>query len=694
MTNVKTLDVVIDLGSDSLKIAYGYKVPRSSKIFLGKFAGDNLDTQIGIPAVAFLSPATKTWLFGNQVEASGESDFTTVVRIKSLMSLLARIPDKAVWKSNEEYYFRKHRFPKFYLPKDKQDMEAFSKMEETNRTFDGGKTPQAVCEAFFLYVSSVVSQGVRELSEKKELTFGEVRYSVVYPSKVGVEYVSEFVRIVEKTFRAKVHKSLSSVKALGMYAYHNRMVANGEKFLVFDIGEEYVSVAKGWFVNGQMYIDGQEGHKTPAELGGTKIDEAMSDYLETSIIDRETFVTPSYGQTGHINEGCMDSKKYQLLKDLKSAKRILSSPISDDELYEKGVPLLICRDTYVQRFFTKKELTQCIGILDSEKRGAAWDLAKYIDEEVSERINDDVKKVFIAGGVIETYSLDTFIKSLLKKSNPQKAVLTFDDEQGEDEDGALKIYANESSVYAAVLGCSVVAVDNLEIKTVLSLSYGTWAYVGGTEPKVFSQFANKGQELNANKPTKFYNASTYSYQVIPHTDRETRFEGIEEDEIFSTIVTKEDILAGRESGKTVTAGGKTCRIEYKLDGAGKRHLSVGNEKSSYRIAAEQIFKLKSVVKSDIWFYHNGRRVRIRKCIYDTAGKREVHFKEGIVVDPSGVAEPIVENVSDSFNVTITYWDERYKRFSTLASDTKTVNVQEIKLDFKDKKTIVVESNQD
>ena len=87
-------------------------------------------------------------------------------------------------------------------------------------------------------------------------------------------------------------------------------------------------------------------------------------------------------------------------------------------------------------------------------------------------------------------------------------------------------------------------------------------------------------------------------------------------------------------------------------------------------------------------------MRIRKCPYDTASKREVHFKEGIVVDPSGVAEPMVENVSDSFNVTITYWDERYKRFSTLASDTKTVNVQEIKLDFKDKKTIVVESNQD
>ena len=690
MINVKTLDVVIDLGSDSLKIAYGYKLPRSSKVFLGKFAGDNLDTQIGIPAVAFLSPATKTWLFGNQVEASGESDFTTVVRIKSLMSLLARIPDKAVWKSNEEYYFRKRRFPKFYLPKDKQDMEAFAKMEETNRTFDGGKTPQAVCEEFFLYVAGIVAQGVRELQEKKELNFLETHYSVVYPSKVGSEYVSELVRIVEKTFRTKVSKSLSSVKALGMYAFHNGMVANGERFLVFDIGEEYVSVAKGWFTNGQMYIDGQEGHKTPAELGGTKIDEAMREYLESSIVERETFVTPSYGQTGHINEGCMDSKKYQLLKDLKSAKRILSSPISDDELYEKGVPLLICRDTYVQRFFTKKELTQCLGILNKSQTGAAWELAKYIDEEVSEKINDDVQKVFIAGGVIETYSLDGFIKSLLQKSNPSKTVLTFDDEQGLDEDGALKIYANESSVYAAVLGGSVVAVNNLEIKTVLSLSYGTWAYVGGTEPKVFSQFANKGQELNANKPTKFYNASTYSYQVVPFHDKESRFEGIEEDEIFSTIVTKEDILAGRESGKTVSSGGKTYRLEYKLDFNGKRHLSVGNEKSSYRIAAEQIFKLKSVVKSDIWFYHGGRRVRIRKCLYDTAANRQVLFKEGIVVDTSGVAEPIVENVSESFNVTITYWDVRTKSWT----ETKTVNVQEIKLDFKDKKTIVVESNQD
>ena len=84
-----TLDITVDLGGDSLKLAYGY-VDKNGDAVLGKIAEEGYKTQIGIPAVAFLSKKSRKWLYGYQVDESCELDFTTVVRIKGLFSLLVK----------------------------------------------------------------------------------------------------------------------------------------------------------------------------------------------------------------------------------------------------------------------------------------------------------------------------------------------------------------------------------------------------------------------------------------------------------------------------------------------------------------------------------------------------------------------------------------------------------------------------
>ena len=699
------LHVAIDLGSDTLKIAFAHKgggrFGGKGDVKVGKFAGDNLPTQIGIPAVAFLSKETGKWLYGNEVEYSGEQDFTTVVHIKALMTLLAKTGNAEIDKSNEDYYYNKTVFPKFYLPADRKHFSDLRTAEAENHTFDGKITPHDVCDGFFKYVKEVVEEGTKALTSKTSLTFDDIAYSIIYPPKVGEEYIKEFTRLVNTTFNTKVYKSLSSVKSLGIFANYSNLIPPNSTFLVFDIGEEYISVAKGWFKGDALYMDGQDGHKTPEEFGGTNVDEAIISYIESSINSRETFATPSYGAAGHVSESCLESKKYQLLKDIKSAKYILSSSIGDDELYASGVPLLICRDCYIQRYLTKDELKRCVGITTGIAHSAAVEIATYILEELIDPINDDVTQVIIAGGVIETNGLGQFIKSCISTNRKHVTVYTFDDEQASVGDDEFKINANESSVYAAVIGGAIVAANNIEIKMALSLSYGTWAYVNNGMPetlarhKTFSMFAEKGAELNQNSSTEFVTPGGYNY-TIPAYGSQTDYEGIKDDEIFSTVLSAQEIRAGRGQGKHVQTSAGPATVGYVTSRSGERSLVVSDPGQPYRLAAETAFNLRTLISSHIWFYHNGKRVRLRKTTYDTNNgiDRKILFDEGISVDPKGVASVLLRIKPADFTVVINYWDNRTGGWSTYSGDMKTVHIREISMDYAWNRKIVVESSKD
>lgn len=634
-----TLHITVDLGSDTLKLAYAYKSSIGALI-CGKLVTVGSSTQVGIPAVAMYSKSGK-WLFGNQVEESKEQDFTTVVRIKSLISLLARDEGKKrTWESNKRYYSEKNVFPKFYLPGERTGCDDLSAMERDGHTFSADKTPKQICELFFLYVSALIKYAISELESSESISVNKVDYSIIYPSKVGDEYISELTALVEQAFQTKIYKSLSSVKALGIYAYQNGVVHDGEPFLVFDIGEDFISVAKAWFLKGNMIVDGKDGHKNPEELGGSKLDEAICRYLELMINDRETIGTPSAGDPRHKSEGCLDSKKYQLLKDVKCAKHILSRPNSE-LAYSSGVHLLICRDCFVQRTFTKEELLGCIGI------GVGADspvgrISGYVREELVDPINADVKKVLIAGGAVETAGVAEQLRSVISSAKRGVGVYTFDFgvERGSGA-SRFSIFKEESSVYSAALGGAIVAAKDIKIQTVLSLSYGTWINSDPNydreQKKLLSLFVERGEPLNEKSHTKF--CEPYSSTI--HSE----MSHLSNDEVISTVITKGDMQRKKSEGKTVTSGMAISTVKYSR---GKNdttnwYLRIDEINSTTRKAMEKEFKVHTEISCDMHFYYGGRRVMLVNPGKDPI---KIRYSEGIIVSPDGRARILVENVTE------------------------------------------------
>ena len=128
MTNfVKNLEVAIDLGSDTVKVAYAFGSKKS--VEYGKLAPCDITGSVIVPAIAYYDEDTSTWLFGNEVYKNVDKSFVTVVKIKSLLSLLLIRRDKRVTVSNKKYYYDKKSFPKFYFPNRKKLAEDFAKAE-------------------------------------------------------------------------------------------------------------------------------------------------------------------------------------------------------------------------------------------------------------------------------------------------------------------------------------------------------------------------------------------------------------------------------------------------------------------------------------------------------------------------------------------------------------------------------------
>ena len=155
---------------------------------------------------------------------------------------------------------------------------------------------------------------------------------------------------------------LSSTKALTSYAVERGAISNGDDFLVFDMGEEDISVARAGIFRNQIIIDGNEGHNEPLSIGGIDVDQAIVDNVYNSILERETIGSPSAGKDGHISESGVYSKQYLLMKDIKKAKVILSKELKEDSVFQNGVPITLSWDLCIQRRLTREEFKKSIGV--------------------------------------------------------------------------------------------------------------------------------------------------------------------------------------------------------------------------------------------------------------------------------------------------------------------------------------------
>ena len=546
------------------------------------------------------------------------------------------------------------------MPKDRESIGDFDKAVKEKRTFEAENTPREVCVGYFEYVKGIVTKRIAALSEKTGIQFS-VRYSVVFPPKVGAEYKKHFKSVLEEAFGCKIHKELGTTRALGMFACMSGgengapIVKKKENVLVFDIGEEFISTSKIMVGSkGEIVVDGSEGHKKAEPIGGVIVDEAILNYLENGVDDREQFA--SVGLENSAREGCPESKRYQLLKDIKVAKNILSN--------EK-----IC----------------ATGIAGKKVGGIADRIYNFIKEEAENKINDDVKTVIVAGGVIETLGLGEYLRTRLKKELG-KNLRTFDDEQ-QGSGGAFKIYANESSVYAAALGMTLAAVRDVEIKTVLSLTYGTWVYNQGL--KVLKIFVERFKPLESEE-------NTFSGDFSGNSVSEKWMDTVlTDEEMFSAVITEKECNAKKDEAKK-TGSGVVLYASFESGGKEYYRLVVGEKGSSQRRVAKEAFALKEVFGDEIHIREKttGRRVRVRKQgdAYTIISKSyPLKFQEGIVVSKNGTIKPFIKNTSPDNPVIISYWNERRKGWESTEYNRK---LQDLEFYFKEGKNFKADVSDD
>ena len=652
------LNIGLDLGGDTLKVSFAYE--QDGIIEYGKFAGKSKLNQIALPALAYYDLPQGRWFFADEIDRQGSESFITVVKIKTLISLLS-LPDKpkpemknkydplteeekaalrtewkqrlAVWKKNKPYYFKGHAFPKFYFPVKRAALYDFDKMVSNGMTFTvESDTPQSVCETFFRYVRNLVDERKAELEEKLGRTFDSYRVALVHPAQVGDDYLAELSDLIRKTFGSKPAKVLNTNKALALYANHRKSVEENESFLVFDMGEESISVVQATILGGQVAIDGAEGHSAPINIGGNDVDEAIVHFLEESIVDRETLGTPPAGTEGHIQEESVYSKQYLLMKDVKKAKVIFSKPLKEDSSFHRGVPVNFSREVLVHRRLTKDDVEGSIGIKTGT--GIAKKIVKYMLDEIQLPINRNVRKIFVSGGLTETYALLDYIRSELRSNGCRWKVCTFEDERREGD--CFSILSFEDSVFAPAVGGAIVALKDIDIQTVLSMSYGTWEQLkNGDGTKVLTLFVNKG-EIIPEGGKEFSKVFTVGGRNVAN------------EEMYSTVVTQQEI------DEHIRTLGKW----RSLDG----RLVVGEPGSLDRVRAEIDVDLKCVSggsAAGVIYLYKGRRIGF------VEPRDYFNIEEGIRVDKHGSVEPFVRNAGTVDKmVRIGYWDERKETYTS------------------------------
>ena len=364
------LNIGIDLGSDSLKIAFAYSGSKfkfkSGSFRYGKFESDSENIRVALPALAYYDDDKEAWIFGDDVEKKSASSFVKVIKLKSLLSLLIPGNDLDANISNKTLYEKGNHFPKFFFPTRRGMDENFQHAVNEGRTFTvPGCTPKMLLEQFFKgYVYGIVKKNVELLAQEHgiDVSMNDLRTTVVHPPKVGDAYVAELRRLVAIAFGREPYKALSTVKALALYAFRKEMIKEGEEALLFDMGEEDISVAKAFMNGSQVLIEGAEGHNEPLALGGVDVDDAIAQFIEKSISHRVTLgrMLPE-GEEAEPEKPIV-GKQYLFMKNVKKAKIVLSRPDDEESAFHDGVPIGLHCELYIQRLLTRPEFDACIGI--------------------------------------------------------------------------------------------------------------------------------------------------------------------------------------------------------------------------------------------------------------------------------------------------------------------------------------------
>lgn len=509
-----TISICIDLGSDALKIVCADRNKsgreRVSKVVDKEYAYSD----VAIPAIAYYDKNDSQWRYGYSIGRKNEKSYSTVVKIKDLLSILrfdsvsgevSRNKEPEVKKKNKDAYENGHIFPLFEFPITMDRPSNYSKFCESdkykNLRFESeNSTPKEVCENFFGYVSEILVAFLKKqfrLRKEDLLNHDRVKYTLICPPKSNKDFVCGYENAFRVGFGLNKNKEvsvLSSAKVLGAMALTDSRTKNA---LLFDIGEEQISVVKFKAERGNgslsVSLDGMSGHNLPQKLGGNDIDKAIVEKIEGRILSRNSIGSGHKNSGDGITDYGLKYNDYLFMRSVKAAKALLGER-------EDKVPVNVLRDVEIITNLSREEFKDAIGIKNNgvQKNSAAGKILDYIRTELTEHkgVNRDADTIYLSGGAVGTYGLIDAIRDEVKKIDGTKTVKTFRTSFSSDSIEGFEIAGDEVYSYAPAISGALSTLRGVTYKMVLTRSYGMRLYDKETNYTPFFRIiANKGTEL-------------------------------------------------------------------------------------------------------------------------------------------------------------------------------------------------------
>jgi len=448
------ITVSIDLGADTTKAACAYRLRD------GRYEQELLlNHGEGIPSLAYYDTKLEKWVFGREeIIGYAEKSFRYLVRIRDLLELF--------FTRERDGLYDGRRYKNYHYPPRTDDSyeEAIAKGDY----FESRISPRCVLELFVKYVMD-------RIKEEIGASFGNVsiRYVVVYPANAAKDYIDELVGFVSqnKDTRDGVY-IISSARAVGVAAREYGIVKSSQKnVLIFNIGEEDISVVKVRFDKENIYAYGADGHNSPEKIGGRNIDIAIARY-----IDEQSSTIPAFGsrETNQTVEHGIYFDQYRMQRAIKVGKMIYPTWLAKKPK-EEGYPFPLYREMIMDIPVDKKTFLSCC-------KGVYKKIWEYVKEELDRSDNkNDVDAILFSGGAADSFGLDEYVQKKLAENGYRVGFIDF----SPDNNNALCAAKNTVPIGAALFGAG-----KYSFNVLTSLSYGTWTQEPSAQnPSIETAFA-------------------------------------------------------------------------------------------------------------------------------------------------------------------------------------------------------------
>ena len=624
-----TVSVSIDVGADTAKAAYAYVDTNGKYVYKLLFEDGE-----GIPSLAYYNEREGEWIFGRkEINNAAESSFRFLVKIKDLLNLFHT-------RASNGLYGRKKLFKNFYYPP--KENETYEEAVENGRCFEAKHTPRQVCALFFRYCVNRIQKEIADI-------FGNVtiKYVVVYPAHAEKAYIDELVSFISHA--AKDEKNvmiLSAPKSVGVSALEYGVINKEKNVLLFNVGEDEISVVKIRFDQNNICVYSAEGHNAPTAIGGKNVDVALAGRLF-----EKSDVISSFGASGEGGERGGFHDQFLMQQGVKAGKRIFSDGRSYRRL-GNNVTFSIYREMITTVKMTQEEFLLCC----KEVFKTIW---SYVESELMRPDNDDVEAIIFSGGAADTFGLGKYISAKLQQSVfSEVKFLDFspeNEEQGYDD----VLCASKDTV---PIGAALFGAGKYTFNIITTCSYGTWtnSRINGEVTYLYNEFIAKGMSIeisgDANFAAELLSSKAYAGDACSRT--EGKKNGLKKKEYYrhngNLLIFNEYYKC--DAGEYYDLMGRKRRYDSKnpndyivLKYVPEREMRVDAPEHT-TFEGEGSF---GGVETDVHFDVIGYYLMVYEFPENFQGDqveviKKIYFKEGFEIDCEGRATPIVRNVSKEY----------------------------------------------